>query len=117
MFQVAGGAIGLGLCTTLFTIRSEDVIVSDAAGLGLKMGEEQASVIHGVLAGTEPGTAAFNDFDTSVADKLLDVVRDSFVAGAQFSFRVVGVIALFGVLVAVLGVRPQPAAEPAPAEA
>ena len=31
MFQVAGGAIGLGLCTTLFTIRSEDEIVSDAA--------------------------------------------------------------------------------------
>ena len=50
------------------------------------MSDEQASVIHGVLAGTDPGNAAFSDFSTSVADRVLDVVKDSFVAGAQFSF-------------------------------
>jgi EmrB/QacA subfamily drug resistance transporter len=113
MFQVAGGAVGLGLCTTLFTIRSEDEIVSDAADLGLRMSDQQASVIHGVLAGTEPGQAAFSDFSTSVADRVLRVVEDSFVAGAQFSFRVVGVIAVVGLVVAILGVRPAPAPAPA----
>ena len=55
MFQIAGGAIGLGLTTALFTSRSEDEVVSDAAELGLQMTGEQAAVIHGVLAGTEPG--------------------------------------------------------------
>ena len=106
MFQVAGGAVGLGLCTTLFTIRSEDKIVTAAEAAGLSMTDQQAAVIHGVLAGTDPGQAAFSDFSTSVADRVLAVVNDSFVAGAQFSFRVVGVIALVGLVVAILGVRP-----------
>ena len=60
------------------------------------MSDQQAAVIHGVLAGTESGEAAFSDFSTSVADRVLEVVEDSFVAGVQFSFRVVGVIALSG---------------------
>ncbi len=115
MFQIAGGAVGLGLTTALFTTRSEDRVVSDAADLGLRMTGEQSAVIHGVLAGTDPGTAAFNDFGTSVADRLLDVVKDSFVSGVQFSLRVVAAIALVGLVIAIRGVRPrdpEPAAEP-----
>jgi hypothetical protein len=107
MFQVAGGAVGLGLCTTLFTIRSEDKIAAEGERLGLGLSEHQESVIHGVLAGTEPGKEAFAQFSGSTADKVLDVVNDSFVAGAQFSFRVVGVIALAGLVAAILGVRPE----------
>jgi len=114
MFQVAGGAVGLGLCTTLFTIRSEDRIGAEAAAQGLAMSDQQSAVIHGVLAGTESGRAAFSDFSPSVADRVLAVVEDSFVAGAQFSFRVVGVIALVGLLIAIVGVRPPPAPAPAP---
>jgi MFS family permease len=120
MFQVAGGAVGLGLCTTLFTIRSEDKIVGDAAERGLAMTDQQASVIHGVLAGTDSGKAAFSDFSTSVADRVLAVVEDSFVAGVQFSFRVIGVIALVGLAIAIAGVHPEtpePEPEPEPATA
>jgi hypothetical protein len=106
MFQVAGGALGLGLTTALFTIRSEDEVVSKASDFGLRMSEQQASVIHGVLAGTESGQAAFSEFRTSVADRVLAVVKDSFVAGAQFSFRVVAGIAVVGLLIAILAVRP-----------
>ena len=40
MFQIAGGAVGLGLTTALFTTRSEDEIASDAAELGLRMSAE-----------------------------------------------------------------------------
>jgi EmrB/QacA subfamily drug resistance transporter len=120
MFQIAGGAVGLGLTTALFTTRSEDKIVSDAAELGLRMSAEQSGVIHGVLAGTDSGQSAVNDFDTSVADRVLDVVRDSFVSGVQFSLRVIAAIAFVGLIIAVLGVRPRAAAETpaaAPAEA
>ena len=106
MFQIAGGALGLGLTTALFTIRSEDEVVSKASDFGLRMSEQQASVIHGVLTGTESGQAAFSDFRTSVADRVLAVVKDSFVAGAQFSFRVVAGIAVVGLLIAILAVRP-----------
>jgi len=112
MFQIAGGAIGLGLTTALFTSRSEDVVVSEAQAVGLRMTGDQAGVIHGVLAGTEPGTAAFNQFDTSVADQVLDVVKDSFVSGVQLSLRVVSAIALIGLVIAIRGIRVKPAPEP-----
>ena len=111
MFQVAGGAVGLGLCTALFTIRSEDVLAGDASRAGLAMSDQQVSVIHGVLAGTDSGEAAFADFSGPVADRVLRVTEESFVSGAQFSFRVVGGIALVGLVVAILGVRPEPAGE------
>jgi hypothetical protein len=104
-YHNAGGAMGLGLVTALFTSRSEDVVVSDAAEKGLAMTGEQAGVIHGVLAGTEPGTAAYNQFDASVAEKVLDVVKDSFAAGVQLSLRVVAAIALVGLVIALKGVR------------
>ena len=66
-------------------------------------------MIHGVLAGTESGEAAFEDFRTTVAERVLEVVKDSFVAGVQLSFRVVAAIAVIGLVVAVLGVRPDAA--------
>ncbi|MGH2985722.1 MAG: MFS transporter [Solirubrobacterales bacterium] len=113
MFQVAGGAIGLGLMTAIFTIRSEDEIASDATALGLRDTAEQSGVIHGILAGTESGKSAFADFGTSTADRVLEVVNESFVAGVQLSFRVVAAIAVIGVVVALLGVRPP---EPKPRE-
>lgn len=117
MFQIAGGAVGLGLTTALFTTRSEDLVVSDAAARGLRMTGDQAGVIHGVLAGTEPGEVAFHKFDASVADKVLDVVKDSFVAGVQLSLRVVAAIAFVGLIIAIRGVHPKATApEPAKAE-
>ena len=69
------------------------------------MSGDQAGVIHGVLAGTEPGEAAFHQFDVSVADKVLEVVKDSFVGGVQLSLRVVTGIALVGLVIAIRGVR------------
>jgi EmrB/QacA subfamily drug resistance transporter len=108
MFQVAGGAVGLGLATTLFTIRSEDKVAAEISELGVPTSGDQVAVIHGVLAGTDSGKKAFAEFSPSVADKVLDVVRESFVAGAQFSFRIVSAIALIGLATALIGVRPDP---------
>ena len=113
MFQIAGGAMGLGLTTALFTSRSEDLVVGEAQDAGLEMTEQQGAVIHGVLAGTEPGDAAFHKFDPSVADKVLDVVKDSFVSGVQLSLRVVAAIAVVGLLIAIRGVRVPRSQEPA----
>ena len=106
MFQIAGGAVGLALMTAIFTASSEDRVVSDAAAEGISMSGEQASVIHGVLAGTDSGQTALDDFRGPVAERVLEVVRDSFAAGVQTSLRVAGAIALAGLLIAVFGVRP-----------
>jgi EmrB/QacA subfamily drug resistance transporter len=105
MFQIAGGAVGLGLTTALFTSRSENLVASDAHAAGLQMTGDQAGVIHGVLAGTESGNAAFNQLGASAAEKALDVVKDSFVSGVQLSLRVVSAIALIGLIIAIRGVR------------
>lgn len=105
MFQVAGGAVGLGLTTTLFTIRSEDKIAGDAAEAGISLTDEKVEVIHGILAGTESGGEASADFSPGVAEKIIDVVEDSFVAGVQFSLVIVSAIALVGLVIAILGVR------------
>jgi dipeptide/tripeptide permease len=106
MFQVAGGAVGLGLTTAIFTIRSEDSVTAAAAEEGLKMTDSQAGVIHGLLAGTDSGQAALAQYSGSVADRIVAVVSDSFVNGVQLSFRVVAAIAVLGLVVAVVGVRP-----------
>ena len=73
-----------------------------------------------MLAGTEPGTPAFAEFATPVAEEVLDVVKDSFVAGVQLSLRVVAAIALIGLIIAIRGVRPKATApepvKPEPAD-
>jgi EmrB/QacA subfamily drug resistance transporter len=106
MFQIAGGAIGLGLTTAVFTARSEDRVAADAAELGIDLTDRQASLIHGVLAGTDSGRAAFAEFRPAVAERLLEVVRDSFAAGVQAGLRVAAGAALLGLVIAVLFVRP-----------
>jgi EmrB/QacA subfamily drug resistance transporter len=105
MFQIAGGAIGLGLATAIFTTRSEDLVAGEAADLGLRASPDHVAVIHGILAGTESGSVAFRDFGTAVADELLEVVNESFVAGIQLAFRVVAALAVVGLLVALVAVR------------
>ncbi len=116
MFQIAGGAIGLGLATAIFTTRSEDLVAGEAADLGLRASPDHVAVIHGILAGTESGSVAFRDFGTAVADELLEVVNESFVAGIQLAFRVVAALAVVGLLVALVAVRSgKPARDQGPA--
>src|SRR4029453_6878267 len=50
MFQIAGGAIGLGLTTTIFTITSEDDLDSKATAAGQHLTDHQVAVLHGQLA-------------------------------------------------------------------
>jgi EmrB/QacA subfamily drug resistance transporter len=87
MFQVAGGSVGLGLTTTVFTTASEDKLQSAATGLS----ESEISEVQKVLAGT--GQAG---------ERLLELVREAFASGLMWSFRLVAVLALCGLVVSVL---------------
>src|SRR6266540_3017634 len=58
MFQIAGGAIGLGITTTIFTLSSENELADKAGAAGTQLTDHQTAVLHGVLAGTDSGTAA-----------------------------------------------------------
>jgi EmrB/QacA subfamily drug resistance transporter len=98
MFQVAGGSVGLGLTTTVFTTASQDRLQRDAQGLS----EREVEEIQGALAGTESAAEIVARQGSAAAERLLEVVRDAFVAGLNWSFRVVALLALAGLLVSVL---------------
>jgi EmrB/QacA subfamily drug resistance transporter len=117
MFQIAGGAVGLGLATTIFTSSSESKLGSDVSALpgSLELTAHQQAVLHGELAGTDTAAAALAQLPASAIDEIKRIVADSFASGVQTSFRVIAAIAVVGFLVAVFGVgrTPDPQAEPA----
>ena len=100
MFQVAGGSIGLGLTTTVFTTASEDKLQSDLAATRLSTAEVDA--LHGALAGSDTATTLLARFPQAIADRLVELVREAFAAGMQWAFRLVALLALAGLVVSVL---------------
>lgn len=114
MFQIAGGAVGLGLATTIFTSSSESELARDvASGTGVDLTAHQEAVLHGELAGTDTAAAALADLPASAADEIRRLIADSFASGVQTSFRVVAGVAILGALVAIFGVGRTPDPEPA----
>jgi MFS family permease len=101
MFQIAGGSIGLGFNTTLFTTRSHNVLDSHVAALGTKITDTQSDLVHGILAGTRSGKQILTQFAPGIAHRLELLVRDAFVSGLHLAFRVDAVLALCGMLVAI----------------
>lgn len=114
MFQIAGGAIGLGTVTTIFTTRSEGELGDLASGAGTALTEHQQSVMHGLLAGTDSAAAALGELGTSVRNEITDFVRQSFVSGLEFSLRVVAAVAFAGFVIALLRIRNPDDPAPAP---
>ena len=98
MFQVAGGSVGLGLTTAVFTTASEDRLQRDARGLS----EGEIGQVQGVLAGTESAAEVVARQGERAAERLVELVREAFVAGLSWSFRLVAVLALAGLLVSLL---------------
>ena len=117
MFQVAGGSVGLGLTTTVFTTASEDKL--QAAGAGLSRGRDPRRA--GRARGDRLGGAGAGAPGGEVAGGLVQLVREAFVSGLVWSFRLVAVLAFAGLLVSVLFVGGsllgRRSADAAPAEA
>ena len=99
MFQVAGGAVGLGITTMIFTLSSESELKDKAADAAAPLTEHQSSVLHGLLAGTDTSAAASRELAPDVLEKIEGFVRDSFVIGMQAGFRYVFIVAAIGFLV------------------
>ena len=98
MFQVAGGSVGLGLTTTVFTTASQDRLQRDARGLS----EREVEEVQGALAGTDSAAAVIARRGEEAGERLVEIVRDAFAAGLSWSFRLVAVLALAGLVVAML---------------
>src|SRR2546423_4003118 len=87
MFQIAGGSIGLGLNTTVFSARSESNLDAHVAALGTQVTDHQSHLPHGILARTKSAKVVFAQLEPSVAHRLEMLVRDAFVAGLHTAFR------------------------------
>jgi hypothetical protein len=98
MFQIAGGSVGLGLTTTVFTTASEDKLQATTEGLR----EAEIHDVQGVLAGTESSAEVLAQLGADAAERVTELVREAFMAGMTWSFRLVAVLALCGVAVCVL---------------
>jgi EmrB/QacA subfamily drug resistance transporter len=99
MFQIAGGAIGLGITTTIFTLTSENELADKADAAGTHLTDHQTAVLHGVLAGTDSGTTALHQLSSSAQGTILGIVRESFASGIQAGFRFVTIAAILGFLI------------------
>jgi hypothetical protein len=99
MFQIAGGAIGLGITTTIFTLSSENELSDKADAAGTHLTDHQTAVLHGVLAGTDTGTAALHQLGSSAQATITGIVRESFATGVQAGFRFVALAAVLGFLI------------------
>jgi EmrB/QacA subfamily drug resistance transporter len=102
MFQIAGGSVGLGLNTTLFTASSKDSLRDNLDRAGAHVSETQSDLVHGILAGTASARHVLAQFPTSVDHRLSSLVRDAFVAGLHAAFRLDTALALCALLVAVV---------------
>jgi EmrB/QacA subfamily drug resistance transporter len=117
MFQIAGGAIGLGLTTTVFTAASQSALADSVRATGIaRTPPPQLDAVHGILAGTESAQRALAHFAPEAIDRVKDLVRDAFVTGFQAAFRVDAALALGGLAITVAFVGGRLAARrPAPA--
>jgi EmrB/QacA subfamily drug resistance transporter len=101
MFQIAGGAVGLGLSTSIFTATSQTELREKVEGAGARIGGEQTEMLNGLLAGTDPARQVAADLDLDI-DRLTEFARDAFVSGFNNVFRVDTAIAFAGLLVAIV---------------
>jgi EmrB/QacA subfamily drug resistance transporter len=102
MFQIAGGSIGLGLNTTVFTAGSQSAVDAHISTLGTSVTDTQADLVHGILAGTRSGREIVAQFATPIAHRLEALVRDGFVTGLHAAFRMDAALAAAGLVVSLV---------------
>lgn len=102
MFQIAGGSVGLGLNTTIFTSSSNDSLNDHLASVGARVTATQSDLVHGILAGTASGKQVLAQFSSGVGHRLSSLVREAFVAGLHTAFELDAALAFCALLVAVV---------------
>jgi EmrB/QacA subfamily drug resistance transporter len=101
MCQIAGGAIGVAITTTIFTITSENDLDSKGAVAlhGHHLTDHQVGVLHGQLAGTKAAEDALNQLPQSAQNVIVPIIKDSFAVGVQAGFRFVAIAAVLGFVI------------------
>jgi EmrB/QacA subfamily drug resistance transporter len=103
MFQIAGGAVGLGLTTAVFLAASSGEIDTGASEVGITLSSGEIADVQGVLAGTETSQQMLSAYPNETT-QLTRVVRDAFISGMRWSFALDAALALIGLTIAALKV-------------
>jgi EmrB/QacA subfamily drug resistance transporter len=99
MCQIAGGSVGLGLTTTVFTASAMRHVHGDAIADQLDAAEEHA--VGQILSGADTGTQLTSAFP-DLAARLEQLARDAMSVGVHTALRVDVALAAAGLLVVVL---------------
>jgi hypothetical protein len=102
MFQIAGGAVGLGLTTTVFLTASNASLDDSVGDLGITLTDQERESVQGVLVGTDAAANLLSEYSGETAAALERLVREAFTAGFRWAFRLDAALALGGLAVAVL---------------
>jgi hypothetical protein len=102
MFQVAGGAVGLGLTTTMFLVGSNRGLEQATENAGTQLTASEQSAVRGVLAGTDSAQTVLANYAGQLGDQLVEIVHDAFAMGLRWAFLLDGVLAVAGVVVSAL---------------
>jgi hypothetical protein len=102
MFQIAGGSVGLGLDTTIFTARSQGYVDHHVTSVTTTLTDSQVDAVHGILSGTQSARAVTAHLSAPVAHQITQLVRDAFITGLHTIFRIDAALAFAGLIVAVL---------------
>jgi EmrB/QacA subfamily drug resistance transporter len=102
MFQVAGGAVGLGITTTLFLVGANNGLADSTQAANVSLTSQESEAVRGVLAGTDSSQQVLQTYAGSLGDQLVEFVRAAFTMGLRWAFLLDGILALIGAVVGAL---------------
>jgi EmrB/QacA subfamily drug resistance transporter len=102
MFQFVGGAIGLGLTTTIVASSERAAVDNHFVSADILLPPAQRNALDGLLAGTESSQQILQQFDPKIARELIDIAGAAFATGVRAGLRLDAGIAAVGVVLAVL---------------
>lgn len=108
MFQIGGGAVGLGLTTTVVTLTANTFLRNEIAKLGATFTDAERFATKGVLAGSEGVFQISSQFPADTANKIIAAANNAFVAGISNGFFLGAALAFAGFLVAFIFLRVVP---------
>jgi len=96
MFQLSGAALGIAIVTTIFIDTSINDFIGKMSGLDLNLTAADIGKIKSFILGSNTEQILENELGSSMVDKLLPHIRDSYVKGLKIGLSFTGFLLLIG---------------------
>lgn len=96
MFQLTGAALGIAIATTIFIDTSINDFVAKISELDLNLTASNIGNIKSFILGSSTEQMLENELGTSVTEKLLPYIRDSYVNGLRIGIGFSGILIIIG---------------------